>query len=136
MFELDSMSPSGQVLYKTYFLSVRIITGVFAYIYPGYVTLCRVFKWQSKPDKQALLRLQTVANYWIVQLFVSGLYIALADLFKPILFEELFRLAFSYYLVYNNFSKSELLYRGIFSLFLSNKVSLLDMVTPKVVSEL
>ena len=67
---------------------------------------------------------------------MSGIYIALADLFKPILFEELFRLAFSYYLVCNNFTNSELLYRGIFSLFLANKVSLLDMVTPKVVSEL
>ena len=67
---------------------------------------------------------------------MSSLYIALSDLFKPILFEELFRLAFSYYLVYDNFTNSELLYRGIFSLFLANKVSLLDMVTPKVVSEL
>lgn len=136
MFELDSMSPSGQLLYKAYFISVRIVTGVFAYIYPSYVTLCRVLKWQSKPSKQTLLQLQTVANYWIVQLLVSGLYIALADLFKPILFEELFRLAFSYYLVQNNFANAELLYRGIFSMFLSNKVSLLDMVTPKVVSEL
>ena len=99
MFELSTMSPKGQVLYKAYFISVRIITGIFAYIYPSYVTLCRVLKWQSKPDKQTFLRLQTVGNYWIVQLFVSALYIALSDLFKPILFEELFRLAFSYYLV-------------------------------------
>lgn len=45
MLELASMSPSGQLLYKAYFLSVRIITGVFAYVYPGYVTLCRVLKW-------------------------------------------------------------------------------------------
>ena len=57
MFELSTMSPKGQVLYKAYFISVRIITGVFAYIYPSYVTLCRVLKWQSKPDKQTFLRL-------------------------------------------------------------------------------
>ncbi|CAL6105482.1 TB2/DP1 [Hexamita inflata] len=111
--------------------TIRIITAIQGFLYPVYCTLIRVAKLEKDQSQESTLRLQTICNYWIINLLVTGFLLLFGELLQPVFFIEYWRLALYFYLTYNDFEKAQYLYRGVFCVLCPEELSFVGLILPK-----